>query len=91
MIALLRILFAIFVLAFYLPILSGVWFALNDVAPMPLEETGHLWKQVGTWLGSMLGLSVQDTSQVMAVWAIVALLSVIGHTIFSIVRARRGT
>jgi len=89
MMALLRILFALLVLAFYLPLLSGVWFALNDVEAMPLEEIGHLWKHVGTWLGNLFELSDQSTSQMMVGWAIVALLSVIGHTIFSIVRARR--
>ena len=89
MIALMRIMVALFILAFYLPLLSGVWFALNDVEAMPLEEIGHLWKHVGTWLGGLIGLSAENTFQMMAVWAIVALLSVVGHTIFSIVRARR--
>jgi hypothetical protein len=88
MVVILRVLIACAILVFYLPVISGVALAINDAAGwLPGTLTGW-WKDVGDVIAHGLGLPPGYKNSLFSLWGIAALLTVIGHALISLARAR---
>ena len=88
MLIILRLLVAAVILLFYLPVISGVAFAIIDAAGwLPGTLTGW-WKSIGDAIADGAGLSASYKQDMFTIWGIAALLSVIGHTLLSVSRVR---
>jgi hypothetical protein len=88
MLVVLRLLFAAAVLVFFLPVISGVALAIVDASGWSLGALTGWWKSVGGIIADGAGLSASFKENMFTIWGIAALLSVIGHTLLSIVRVR---
>jgi hypothetical protein len=89
MLVVLRLLIAVLVLVFYLPVISGVALAIVDASGWSLGALTSLWKSVGNVVAEVVGLSASFKEDMFTIWGIAALLSVVGHTLISITRAKR--
>jgi hypothetical protein len=88
MLVVLRLLVAAAVLVFFLPVISGVALAIVDASGWSLGALTSWWKSVGDIIADGAGLSASFKENMFTIWGIAALLSVIGHTLLSIVRVR---
>jgi hypothetical protein len=88
MLVVLRLLFAGAVLVFYLPVISGVALAIVDASGWSPGTLTSWWKSIGDMIAEALGLSASSKENMFTIWGIAALLSVIGHTLLSIVTVR---
>ena len=88
MLVVLRLLVAAVILVFYLPVISGVALAIIDAAGWLPGTLTNWWKDIGDMIAEALGLSASSKENMFTIWGIAALLSVIGHTLLSIVRVR---
>jgi hypothetical protein len=79
MLVILRLLFAAIVLVFYLPVISGVALA---------GTLTTWWKYTGDVIADGVGLSASYKQNMFTIWGIAALLSIIGHTLLSVLRVR---
>jgi hypothetical protein len=88
MLVVLRLLVAAAVLVFFLPVISGVALAIVDASGWSVGALTGWWKSVGDIIADGAGLSASFKENMFTIWGIAALLSVIGHTLLSIVRVR---
>jgi ABC-type uncharacterized transport system YnjBCD permease subunit len=88
MLVVLRLLVAAVVLVFYLPVISGVAFAIIDAAGWLPGTLTNWWKDIGDVIADGAGLSAGYKQNMYTIWGIAALLTVIGHTLLSITRVR---
>jgi len=88
MLVILRLLVLGAVLVFYLPVISGVGLAVVDASGWSPGPLSGWWKSIGSMIADVLGLSTSFKENMFAIWGIAALLSIIGHTLVSIVRVR---
>ena len=88
MLIILRLLVAAVVLVFYLPVISGVAFAIIDAAGWLPGTLTNWWKDIGDVIAEATGFSASYKENMFTIWGIAALLSVIGHTLLSVSRVR---
>jgi|SRR5262249_21452986 len=88
MLVVLRLLIACVVLVFYLPVISGVALAIIDAAGWLPGTLTNWWKDIGDMIAEGAGLSASYKANMFTLWGIAALLTVIGHTLFSLARVR---
>ena len=88
MLVILRLLFAVIVLVFYLPVISGVALAIIDAAGWLPGTLTSWWKYTGDVIADGVGLSASYKQNMFTIWGIAALLSIIGHTLLSVLRVR---
>ena len=86
--AILRLLMALVVLVFYLPVISGVALAIIDAAGWLPGALASWWKELGDMIAEGIGLSAGYKESMFTIWGLAALLTVIGHTLLSITRVR---
>ena len=79
----LRLLAACAILAFDLPVISGVALAIVDAAGWSPGSLTIWWKHIGNLIAESVGLSATYTENMFTIWGVAALLSVIGHTLVS--------
>jgi ABC-type uncharacterized transport system YnjBCD permease subunit len=84
----LRLLVAGAVLVFYLPVISGVALAIVDASGWSPGALTTWWKYIGDMIAEGVGLSASIKENMFTIWGLAALLSVVGHTLVSIARAR---
>ena len=84
----LRLLVAGAVLVFFLPVISGVALAIVDASGWSPGALTTWWKSIGDMIADGLGLSASFKENMFTIWGLAAMLSVIGHTLLSIARAR---
>jgi hypothetical protein len=88
MLVILRLLVAGAVLVFYLPVISGVALAIVDASGWSAGTLTGWWKSIGNMIADVFTLSASFKENMFTIWGIAALLSIIGHTLVSIVRVR---
>jgi hypothetical protein len=88
MLVIFRLLVAGVVLLFYLPVISGVALAIVDASGWTPGTLTGWWKYAGDMIAEGVGLSASVKENMFTIWGLAALLSVIGHTLLSIARAR---
>jgi ABC-type spermidine/putrescine transport system permease subunit II len=89
MLALLRLLAAVILLFFYLPLLSGVSAAINDAVGTNPFDLAYLWKHVGTMIADYFQLTPDGRIYLFAAWGGLALVTVVGHLLLTLIMAGR--
>jgi ABC-type uncharacterized transport system YnjBCD permease subunit len=88
MLVILRLLIACAILVFYLPLISGVALAIVDAAGWLPGTLANWWKDVGGIIADSAGLPASYKANMLTLWGIATLLTVIGHTLLSLTRVR---
>ena len=89
MLALLRLLAAVILLFFYLPLLSGVSAAITDADGTNVLDLAFLWKYVGTMIADFFQLTPDGRIFLFVAWGALALVTVVGHLLLTIFTAGR--